>query len=136
MPNRRKPFRIKLFWPYKGVVWAILGPYFGYFCNIFASRWMKWLKFSLLSLSYQVEENHSVSNYWDHKGNIWAIRAIFWPYLQYLASICLKWLKFSLKSHACPLKNTLWCWLIGTILGPCLGHNRAIFWIFIKYLCF
>merc|ERR1711954_440759 len=37
--------------PYKGHVWAILGPCFGYFYNIFASRLLEWLKFSLILLN-------------------------------------------------------------------------------------
>ena len=36
-PNRRKPFNVGLLEPYKGHVWAILGPCFDYFYNILAS---------------------------------------------------------------------------------------------------
>ena len=53
-PNRRIPLNVKLLGPYKGHVWAILGPCFGYYCNIFASRCPKWLKFSLKSHAFQI----------------------------------------------------------------------------------
>ena len=72
-PNRRIPLNVKLFGPYKGRVWAILGPCFGYFYNIFASRCLKWLKFSLDRHAFQIGEYESMSNYWDH------IRAMFGP---------------------------------------------------------
>ena len=45
-PNRRIPFSVKLFGPYKGHVWPILGPCFVYFYNMLASRCRKRLKFS------------------------------------------------------------------------------------------
>ena len=48
--NREKLFSVELLEPYWGHVWAILGPCLGYFYNIFASRCLKWLKFSLVSL--------------------------------------------------------------------------------------
>ena len=40
-----------------GHVWAILGPCFGYFYNIFASRCLKWLKLLLISHAPQIEES-------------------------------------------------------------------------------
>ena len=46
----------------------------GVFFNIFVSRCLKWLKFSLKSHSCQLGEYHSISNYLDH------IRAMFGPY--------------------------------------------------------
>ena len=49
MPNRIIPFSVKLLGPYKGQVWTILGPCFGYFYNIFASICLKLPKFSLRS---------------------------------------------------------------------------------------
>ena len=64
-----------------GYVWAILGPCFDYFYNIFASRCLKWLKFSLESHASQIEEYHSISNYWNHK------RAMFLPYQDHVWAI-------------------------------------------------
>ena len=52
-PNRRIPLIVKLLGSYKGHVWAMLGPCFGYFYNIFASRGLKWLTYSLVSLKVQ-----------------------------------------------------------------------------------
>ena len=49
-PNRGIPINVKLLGPYKGNVWAILGLCFGYFYNMFASRCLKLLTFSLVSL--------------------------------------------------------------------------------------
>merc|ERR1712081_21493 len=43
--------------PHLGHVWAILGPCFGYFYNIFASRCLKWLKLLLISHAPQIEES-------------------------------------------------------------------------------
>ena len=66
MPNRRIPFSVKLLGLYRGHIWAILGPCFGHFYNIFASRVQKWLKFSLERHACQIEEYHTMSNYCDH----------------------------------------------------------------------
>ena len=107
--NRRIPLNVKLLGPYKGHVWAILGPCFGYFYNIFASRCLKLLKFSLESQASQIEESHSMSDCWDHiramfapdQGPVWAIIGpCFCYFYNIFASICLKWLKCSLDSHA------------------------------------
>ena len=49
------------------LVAQIQGPCFGYFYTFFASRCMKWLKFSLDSHASQIEEYHLVWNNWDHK---------------------------------------------------------------------
>ena len=76
---------VQLEGPWKDHVWAILGPWFDHFFNIFTSRCMKWIKFSLESHAYQIEECHSVSNYWDniramfgpHYGHVWAISIIY-----------------------------------------------------------
>ena len=55
--NREITINVNLLGPYKGHVkpylghvWAILGTSFGYFYKIFASRCLKWLKFSLESI--------------------------------------------------------------------------------------
>ena len=61
--NRRIPINVKLLEQYKGHVWAILGPCFDYFYNIFASRCLNWLKFSLEGHASQIEEYPSISNY-------------------------------------------------------------------------
>ena len=47
---------------------------FGHFYNIFGSRCLKWLIFSLVSHASQTEENHSMLNYVNHT------RAICGPY--------------------------------------------------------
>ena len=60
MPNRRIPFSVKLLGPYKGHVWATLGPCFDYFYNNFASRCLKRLKLALESHESQIEEYHSM----------------------------------------------------------------------------
>ena len=73
-PNREILINDKLFGPCKGHVWAIFGPCFGYFSNIFASRCLIWLKFSLERHTSQIEEYPLMSNYWNH------IKAIFKPY--------------------------------------------------------
>ena len=73
-PNRGIPINVKLLRPYKGHFWTILEQCLGYFYNIFASRCLKWLIFSLVSHASQIEENHSMLDYWNH------IRAMFGPY--------------------------------------------------------
>ena len=57
MPSERKPLNVNFLGPYKGHVCAIsgpclaiVGPCFDDFYNIFASRCLKWLIFSLESL--------------------------------------------------------------------------------------
>ena len=80
-PNREIPINFKLLGPYKGHVWAIFGPCFGYFYNIFASRCPKWLKFLLERHICQIEEYHSMSNYLDH------IRAMLGPCLGHVLAI-------------------------------------------------
>ena len=74
MQITKKQFTIALLDPHRVHVLPILGLCFGYFYNIFASRCLKWLKFSLKSHACQLEEYHSMSNYWDH------IRAMLGPY--------------------------------------------------------
>ena len=74
MTNRGKFFSVELLEPYWSHVWAILGPCFGYFYNIFACSYLKWLKFSLKSHAHQIEDYTLISNYWDHIG------AMFSPY--------------------------------------------------------
>ena len=81
-PNREIPINVKLLGPYKVHIWAILLPCVGYFYNIFASRCLKGLKFSLEIHACQIGEKDLVSNYWDHiramLGPCWGhIRAMF-----------------------------------------------------------
>ena len=52
-PKRRIPFSVKLFGPFKGHVWPILGPCFGYFYPIYASRGLKFINFYLKSYALQ-----------------------------------------------------------------------------------
>ena len=127
-----------IFGPYQGHVLAILGPCFGYFYNILASRCLKWLKFSLVNHASQIEENHSMLNYWEYivamfgpyQGHVFAISTISLLLDAYTCSNC-HWKVISAK-----YKETLWCFIIGTIVGPCFGHIRAMFWLFLQYLCF
>ena len=75
---------VELLGPFWGHVWAISGC-FGYFYNISAPRCMKWLKFSLVSRASQIEEYHSMSDYWDHiRAMFGNIRAMGWLLLQYI----------------------------------------------------
>jgi len=53
MPNGKILLNVQLLEPYWGNVLAIKGPCFGYFYNIFASRCLTWLKFSLKSQTCQ-----------------------------------------------------------------------------------
>ena len=62
-------------------IWVIIGPCFGYFYNIFASRCIYWLKFSLESLACQIEEYSALYNYLYH------ILAMFWPYQGHILAI-------------------------------------------------
>ena len=43
---------------------------------------------------------------------------------------------FSKESCMQNEKYFFWCWLIGTMFGPCSSHNMAMFWLFLQYLCF
>ena len=73
MPKERKLCNFvigTIVWPFLGK----LGSYIGYFYIFFASRCLKWLKFSLESHASQIEEYHQMSNYMD------SIRAMFGPY--------------------------------------------------------
>ena len=94
MPCSRKVFNVQLLLSYWGHIWDISWPCFGYFYNIFSSRCLKWLKFSLESHACHIEEYSLMLTYLDH------------------------------------------CQIIGTILGQCLGHIRAMFCLFLQYLCF
>merc|ERR1711954_586251 len=129
MPVRRIAFSLKLWRPYKGHVWAILGPCFGYFYNIFASRCLKWLKFSLESQACQIEENQSMLDYLDHiramfrpyQGHVWAILGpCFGYFCNIFAPRCLKWLIFSMESHASQIEENHLMW-------DYWNHIRAIF---------
>ena len=70
--------------------------------------------------------------YW---GNVWAkLGLCFGQFCNIFAFRCLKWLNFSLKSHACQIEDC--SSIFQTISGQCLDHNRAMFWLFLQYLCF
>ena len=152
---------------------------------IYASRRQKWLKFSLKSHAWHIEDFWDMSmlcsivTHWSH------IRAIILQFLQYLcfqmpemakifteescmanrgiiykfelfgpyyghvlalfepcfvhfynfvASRCLKWLKFSLKHHACQRKEHSLMLSLGpyhgylwAMIGPCFGYFYNIF---------
>ena len=114
--------------PCEDHVYTILRPCFGNFYNIFASRWLQWLKFSLESQVIQIEENHSIWNYCDHIRAMFRpcfghIRAIFRLFLQYLLLDAWNGSNFYWIVMHAKWKNTLECLIIGTILGQCLGHN-------------
>ena len=130
--NRRIPLNVRLFGSYKGHVWAILGPCFGFFYNIFASRCPKWLKFSLESHACQIERRpFNVKLLGPYKGHVWAILGPCFVYLYNIfVSRCLKWVKFSLKHYLCQPKEYSWMMNssdpIGAMLGPYYGHVLAI----------
>ena len=107
MPNRRVFLSVDLLGPNGGHVLVVLGPCFGYFYNMYASRRLKWLTFSLKSLAYQIGEYSSILNYWDHIENMfWAISGQNFGYFYNIfASRCLKWLKISLKRQACQVEE-------------------------------
>ena len=74
MPNISILLNVDVFGPYWGHVPAKLGPCFGYFYNIYASRYMTMLKFSLESQACKIEEYSTMLTNWGHIG------AMFWPY--------------------------------------------------------
>ena len=115
-PNRRIPFNVKLFGPYEGHVWAILGPCFGYFYYIFAAKCLIWHKFLLM---YCMKIRKKII------GTILGqclinIEPCFGYFYYIFASRCLKWLNFSLESHASPIEEN------HSILDY-WNHIRAIF---------
>ena len=80
-------------------------------------------------------------NYFDH------IKAMFGPYQSHVLAISTISLlldgwngsKVHWRDMHAKKKNTIQCQIIGTIidmLGPCWGHIKAIFWLFLQYLCF
>ena len=82
------------------------GHFFGFFYNILASRCLKWLTFSLDNPGSQLEEYHSMSNYWDHKRAMFRLAGpCFGYFYNIFASGCLKWLTFSLESHASQIEE-------------------------------
>jgi len=123
-------FIIDLLGPYYGHVLLILGQSLGYFYNIFTSRCLNWLKFSVKSHACQIEENFLMLNCLDNImiGHVLAILGpCFGYFYNILPSICPEWLNFSLwrvmpanwkKNH-----NVEW-------LRPYQGH----FWL-ITELC-
>ena len=74
MPSRRLLINFQLSRQYWVHVWAIWGSWFGYFYNIFASRFLKLFKFSQKNHACYIEECSLMFNFWDH---IWAM---FGPY--------------------------------------------------------
>ena len=64
------------------------------------------------------------------------IKALFWLCLQQLCFIMTEMAQiFTKKRHACKIENILQCLFFGTILGPYLGHIRAMFGLFVQTLC-
>ena len=66
-------FNIRLWETYRGHVWSILGLCFGNLYNMFASTWLKWLKFSPKSHAYQIKilfDVYLLGPYWGH---VWAL---------------------------------------------------------------
>ena len=65
--------------------------------------------------------------------------AILGPCLGYLykrfACGCLKLLKFSLKSHACQIEEYPLMFNYCDHIGPYLGHVKAMFGLYVQYLC-
>ena len=122
MSSGRILLNVNLLRPYYGHVLPILGQCLGYFYNIFTSRCLNWLKFSVKSHACQIEEYHLVSNYWTIKGPcLGQFRAMFCYIYNIFTSRCLKWLKFSVKSQAYQLVEYFIMRNFGTIQWPCLG---------------
>ena len=78
-------------------------------------------------------------NYWDHIGLCFGhIKAMFWLLLQYLCFYMTEMAQnLAKKKYSCPVKlfGPYWCH-VWAISGPCLGHIRAMFWLFLQQLCF
>ena len=123
--------------PYWGHVLAILGSCLGCFHNIFASRCLKLLKCSRKSHACQIEEYSLIFNCWDHiDGCVWpTLGPCFGYFYNIFACRCLKWLKFSLKSHECQIEKYFLifnCWnhIDGRVWAT-LGHVLAISTIYL-----
>ena len=65
-----------------------------------------------------------------NKRHVWTILGPFIGYCyKIFAFICLKWLKFSLKSHVIQKED----FSNFQLLGPYLGHNGVMFWLLISF---
>ena len=98
----------------KGTIFAIIGPCFGYFYDIFASRCLKRLQFSPKSCMQIMKKLSNVDLFGPQQGHVWSLLV---PCLGNIYNIftfrSLKWLKFSVKSHACQIEEyslMLNCW--------------------------
>ena len=87
IPNGRTVFNVELLGPYGDHVWVILGPFLGYFYNILAFRFLKWLKFSLKSHACQAEDYSLISNYPDHIGSMFGPS---WGHVLAISTISLR----------------------------------------------
>ena len=136
LPNGIKICNVQLFGTYWDHVWAILGPCFGHFYTIFASRCLKWLKISPNSHACQIKEYSLKFNYQDHIGAIFGhIRAMFGLFVQ---NICL-WMpeiaqiftqESCMPNRRIPFNVQLlgsYLGLVWAILGPCFGYFYIIF---------
>ena len=102
MPNRRKFFNVEILGPHFGTVCTILGSCFGYLYKFFASRCLKWLKFSLKNHECKDVISLNFKLLGPCKGNnLSKIGPCFGHSYNIFTSRCLKWLRFSLESHAC-----------------------------------
>ena len=89
-------------------VWAILGPCFGYFYNIFASRCLKCLKFSLKSHACQIEQYFLCWQNATKLGPCWAILGpCFGYFYKFLLLNAWNTSKFLLKINHAKYENTL-----------------------------
>ena len=117
-------------------VWAILVPCFGYFYNLFACRWLKWLKISLKRLACKIEEySLSVDLLGPYWGHVLAILGpclgYFWQYICFqmskIAQIfteesCMAYIWILVTVELlCPFWGHVWA-----ILGTCSGHLHNI----------
>ena len=71
------------YWVY---VWSILGLCFGYFLDIFVSRYLKLLKFSVKSHASQIEEYSLMLNFWYY---ILAMSGPYWGHVLAISTISL-----------------------------------------------
>ena len=122
--------------------WTMLGPclghiraMLGHFYNNLASRCLKWLKFSLKHHACQLGEYHSKSNHLAHIKAMYAIlRSLFDFFTISLLLDAWNDSNFHWRVMHAKNRNAIQCQIIRIIWGPCLGHIRAIFWLFLQFL--
>ena len=133
MPNRRMLFNVRLLGLYCGHIWAIVGPCFGNFYNIFTYRCLKWLAFSTESCM-PIRKYSSMLMYWDH------IEAIFGPCIGYFYHIiafrCINPISYRLKHQVLKMFSFLAThWNVQTDWKLVQGSYVYTDWIATKKNC-